>query len=222
LAPTGPVTQAVTMTGQAFLAYLGVVALITITPGPDTALVVRNSLRMGARGGLRTAAGAAAGLLCWGSVAAAGLTAVLAASSAVFTVVRIAGAAYLVVLGALALLAAIRGQRPPEQPVDDEPSRPRGPFAQGLFGNLLNPKAAAFFTALLPQFVSATGLAAAPWIALATLLAATASFTGLSAFALLAARTRRARRRDLVERIGAAVTGVVLVVLGGRLAFTRR
>ena len=91
------------------LAFLGVSLVVIVTPGQDTALTIRNTLFGGRRGGVLTALGVISGQLTWALAASAGLAAVLLASRPVFVGLRLAGAAYLVLLGAQALLSAIRG-----------------------------------------------------------------------------------------------------------------
>src|SRR2546430_12586183 len=91
------------------VAFLGVSLVVIVTPGQDTALTIRNTLGGGRRGGVLTALGVVSGQLTWALAASAGLSAVLLASRPVFVGLRLAGAAYLVLLGAQALLSAIRG-----------------------------------------------------------------------------------------------------------------
>ena len=93
-------------------AFLGVAALVIVTPGQDTALTIRNTLLGGRRGGVATAAGVVSGQLVWALAASAGLSALLLASAPLFTAIRVAGAVYLVLLGVQSLLAALgRGLR---------------------------------------------------------------------------------------------------------------
>src|SRR6478736_9277957 len=98
----------------ALWAFVGVAALVIITPGPDTALTVRNALIGGRRAGVATAAGVALGLAVWTAAASAGLAALLVASEPAFVAVKLAGAAYLVLLGATTLMHALRGDRDDE------------------------------------------------------------------------------------------------------------
>ena len=140
----------------------------------------------------------------------------LQASQPAFTALRHAGAAYLVYLGAQSLLAATRRRRSPHHPAAAR-STPGGSLRQGLVSNLANPKMVVFFTSLLPQFGSA----------FATLLALGLLFsllTGiwLAAYAVAAARARGLLARDRVRRAFDAVTGVVLVALGLRVAAAHR
>src|SRR5437763_15356416 len=112
-------------------AFLGGSLVVIVTPGQDTALTIRNTLGGGRRGGFLTALGVVSGQLTWALAASAGLAAVLLASRPVFTGLRLAGAAYLVFLGAHALRSAIRGRR------RDHPQRRAGaPYRQGVLSNL--------------------------------------------------------------------------------------
>ena len=129
------------------LAFFTISALVIVTPGPDTALTIRNALVAGRGGGVRTAAGVAAGQACWTLATSAGIAALLNASRPAFLALRLLGAAYLVYLGASSLVAAFRGAR-----AEHPPPRGRSAFRQGLLSNLGNPKMAVFFTSLLPQF----------------------------------------------------------------------
>ena len=140
-------------------AFLGIAALVIVTPGPDTALTIRNTLGGGRRGGLGTALGVAAGQAVWTVATSAGIAALLVASASVFAALRLAGAAYLVWLGAQALWAAIRGATARRDRRATRRSRPPlagwAAFRQGVLSNLGNPKMAVFFTSLLPQFAPA-------------------------------------------------------------------
>ncbi|WP_214410826.1 LysE family translocator [Sphaerisporangium fuscum] len=227
------------MTREALLAYLGIVAMITITPGPDTALVVRNAMRQGWGAGVRTGLGSAAGLLLWGLAACAGIAALLAASMVAFTVLKLAGAAYLGYMGVRMLWRAWRSSAPATagpRPADAAPATTsvsaagtnaaspgahassRALFRQGLSTNLLNPKAAAFFTALLPQFVTAHDGTATLLIIGLTLIAAASNLTGQFVFAITADRTARLVDHRHFERVMDTLVGSVLIALGLKLA----
>ncbi len=194
-------------------AFLGVSAVVIVTPGQDTALTIRNTLLGGRRGGLATAAGVVSGQLAWALAASAGLSAVLLASAPLFTALRIAGATYLVLLGAQALVAAARGAR---QPAAGAPQRRRAPYRQGVLSNLGNPKMAVFFTSLLPQFGSSFGgmLALGVFFAVLTLV-------WLSVYAVAVGKASGLLRRSPVRRVLDALTGFTLVALGLRVASDR-
>ena len=200
------------MSAAQLAAFLGVSAVVIVTPGQDTALTIRNTLLGGRRAGVGTAVGVVGGQLAWALATSAGLAALLLASAPLFTAIRLAGAAYLVVLGAQALTAAVRG-RPHE---DRLPNRCRSAARQGLLSNLGNPKMAVFFTSLLPQFASSF----AGMLSLGLLFAAL-TLSWLSLYALAVARASGLLRRTRVRRALDALTGLALVALGLRVAVER-
>jgi threonine/homoserine/homoserine lactone efflux protein len=201
------------------IAFLGVALLVIVTPGPDTALTIRNALLGGRKGGAFTALGVSAGQAAWATATALGLAALLRASEPAFLAVRSVGAAYLVYLGAHALWSACRREGRPGSPVRGGGPRlaPRAAFRQGLISNLGNPKMAVFFTSLLPQF---GGSSPASLVGLGLVLALL-TLTWLTAYAVAVARAGRALLRPRVRRALEAATGVALVGLGLRLARER-
>ena len=206
----------------ALWAFVGVAALVIVTPGPDTALTVRNALLGGRRAGVATAAGVALGLAVWTAAASAGLAALLVASEPAFVAVKLAGAAYLVLLGLQTLVHAWRG-RPVEGDGEREAARLRPGVAlrQGLLNDLGNPKIAVFFTTLLPQFAPAHGPAFATLLAFGLLFCAM-TFAWLCVYSAVVARAGRALRRPRVRRALDAVMGAALVAVGVRVAVERR
>jgi threonine/homoserine/homoserine lactone efflux protein len=204
-----------------FAEFLAVSAVVIVTPGPDTALTIRNTLLGDRRSGIFTALGVATGQATWALATSAGIAALLVASEPAFTAVKLAGAAYLVFLGCQALLAALR--RRPRASVTG-PRRalpPRVAFRQGVISNLGNPKMAAFFPALLPQFAPA-GEAAFPALLALGLLFCCLTLVWLTAYAFAVARAGDFLRRPTIRRAMEALTGAVLVALGLRLATERR
>lgn len=200
-------------------AFIAVALLITITPGPDMAIVTRNALSHGRRAALFTALGIMVGLLAWTAASVIGLVALLAASAEAFTVVKLAGAAYLVYLGIRTLLS-LRGSDREEAPPPS--SAPAGsPFRQGLLTNLLNPKIAVLFTSLIPQFVSPGPAATLQSLVLAGVFIAL-GLMWIVSYAILASAAAGWLRRPTFNRVLSAVTGVVLVGLGLRLATETR
>ena len=202
--------------------FVGVAALVIITPGPDTALTVRNALLGGRRAGVATAAGVALGLAVWTAAASAGLAALLVASEPAFVAVKLAGAAYLVLLGLQTLVHAWRG-RPVEGDGEREAARLRPGVAlrQGLLNDLGNPKIAVFFTTLLPQFAPAHGPAFATLLAFGLLFCAM-TFAWLCVYSAVVARAGRVLRRPRVRWVLDAVMGAALVAVGVRVAVERR
>jgi threonine/homoserine/homoserine lactone efflux protein len=191
------------------LEFLGVAALVIVTPGQDTALTIRNSLFGGRRGGVLTAAGVCSGQCVWALATSAGLAAVLVASEVAFVALRVVGAAYLCFLGAQALYAAWRGAGKKELPTAPK----RASFRQGLVSNLGNPKMAVFFPSLLPQFAHSFSA-----LLVLGLLFAGMTFCWLTAYAFAVARAGDVLRRPNIKRVLDAVVGTVLVSFGVRLA----
>ena len=196
------------------LAFFVVAAVVIVTPGQDTALTIRNTLAGARRAGIATAAGVSAGQAVWTLATSLGLAAVVAASEPVFQAIKLAGAAYLVVLGLQSLRDALRKRARTERTVAVTPRA----FRQGLLSNLGNPKMAVFFTSLLPQF---GGESFGPLLALGLVFCAM-TFVWLSAYAAAVARAGDVLRRPTIKRVLDAVVGVVLVTLGLRLAIERR
>ncbi|MGH2972508.1 MAG: LysE family translocator [Gaiellaceae bacterium] len=188
-------------------ALLAVAALVIVMPGPDTALVVRNTILGGRPRGLATALGVSSGQTVWTLAASAGVAAVVTASQPLFTALRVAGAAYLIWLG----VTTLRGHRS-----RDTAARTGGGYRQGLLSNLGNPKMVVFFTSLLPQFAS--GFAS---LAALGLLFGAMTLAWLSVYTVLVFRIRRVLERSRVRRAIDAVTGITLVAFGARLAAER-
>ena len=198
-------------------AFVGVGAIVIVTPGQDTALTIRNTLLGGRRAGVFTALGVSTAQAVWALATSVGLAALIAASEPAFVALKLVGAAYLVWLGAHALLAAWRGTGRRRDGVRGTGLAPRTAFRQGATSNLGNPKMAVFFTSLLPQFAdSFAGLLTLG------LLFACMTVMWLSTYAAVVARAGDALRRPAVRRVLNAVTGAILVALGLRLATERR
>jgi threonine/homoserine/homoserine lactone efflux protein len=202
---------------HAALAFLGVSAVVIVTPGQDTALTIRNAVAGGRRAGIHTALGVAVGQATWTLAAAAGIAAALRASEPLFVAVKLSGAAYLVFLGAQMLLAALR-RRPRAQGPKQRPATARGSFRQGLLSNLGNPKMAVFFTSLLPQF----GGTSFPALLGLGLVFCTMTFVWLAGYGIAVAKAGDVLRRPRARRALDAVTGTVLVAFGARLAAEAR
>jgi threonine/homoserine/homoserine lactone efflux protein len=193
------------------IGFVLLAAAVICTPGPDTALTIRNTLLGGRGNGLRTAAGIACGQALWTLAASVGVAALVAASQPVFTAVRTGGGVYLVWLGLQALHAAVRGRGHAAQPRGS-----RAGFRQGLLSNLANPKMAVFFTSLLPQFGTGFGELLALGLVFATM-----TLIWLAGYAAVVARARTALVRGPVRRTLDAITGLALVAFGARLAVER-
>ena len=204
------------------LAFTLVAAIMTISPGADTFLVVRNSLRGGRRDGFLTVLGIVSGLYVHALLSAVGVSAVLAHSQTAFFVLKVAGAAYLAWLGVQSLRSGL-GRAPAAAPREVGAARVPGSrsLREGLLTNLLNPKVIVFYLALLPQFIS-PGDAVLPK---SLLLAAIHCLEGVAWLGFVAWAVDRSRRfflRPLLRRVMDTLCGTVLVALGLRLALGQR
>jgi len=208
-----------------FLAFLGVSLLVIATPGPDTALVIRNTLVGGRRCGVFTALGVAAGQGVWALAASAGVAALIVASEPAFVAIKLAGAAYLVFLGAQALLAALHPGGPRGGTAAGEgPARTVAPtvaLRQGMLSNLGNPKMAVFFTSLLPQFAPGNGASFSALLLLGVVFCSM-TLAWLTGYAIAVAKAGDFLRRPMVRRTVEGVMGTALVALGLRLATEHR
>jgi threonine/homoserine/homoserine lactone efflux protein len=221
------------------VAFALVAILAVMTPGPDFAIVTRASLAGGRRAGVLATLGIGTGLLVHASAAAAGLSVVIATSAAAFTVVKLIGAVYLLVLGVLALRGALRRRRDPDPDAaaavealatPGTPGTPgtgrrsfrtaRAAYTQGLLTNVLNPKAVLFFLSLMPQFIPAGGSVVA-WTMLLTAILIAAALSWFALVAVLVVQLRGVLTRPRVARTVEGTTGAVFIGLAGRLALER-
>jgi threonine/homoserine/homoserine lactone efflux protein len=206
-------------TSSAIISFSIAAGLLTITPGLDTALVLRTAAVEGSRKGFAAATGICAGVMIWGIVVAIGIAALLSASRIAYDIMRYAGAAYLIYLGAQMLLRPRR-----DFMIDEEtPSRSGSHawFIRGLMTNLLNPKVGVFYVSFLPQFIPSNS---DPGI-FSVMLAAIHATEGIVWFTLLLIATRpilgRLRSPGVVTALD-RVTGVVLCAFAARLALKAR
>lgn len=198
------------------LGFLGAVVVLVLVPGPNTILILSQSLAGGRAAGLATVAGVEAGTLVHTLAAACGLSAVLATSALAFDVVKYAGAAYLAVLGVRAFRGGVHAAARPA------PIAPGRAFRRALATNVANPKVALFFLALLPQFVhAARGSVLVQSLALGLIVSAVGACFG-SLLALAAGRVGAWLRNEACARWEGRLAGSVFLALGARLALARR
>ena len=205
----------------AVLGFAVVAAALTVTPGLDTALVLRAALTRSRREAAATAAGIVAGLFVWGAAAAVGVSALLTASELAYDVLRWAGAAYLAGYGIRLLVRSLRRTPGNEQPDGADGGSAWRAVRLGLTTNLLNPKVGVFYAALLPQFLPSGSDPLLTGLLLAGVhgLLSAVWFAGLI---LLAGALSRWLRRPATVRMIDGVTGVTLVGFGVRLAVAAR
>lgn len=218
-----------------YLAFIGLSPLVITTPGPDTAVTVRSAMAGGLRGGVFTALGVSTGLTIWALAASAGITALLVASEPLFFALKMIGAGYLIYLGAMSLWSAFRTPRQGAGllaklrfATGSSGERRRvsalAAYRTGLISDLSNPKIAAFFTSLLPQFMPDAGQGGGAFFdcfALGLTFAAI-TFVWLAFYSWGVARIGDVLRRPKIRRALDAVMGTILVALGLRLAAEQR
>lgn len=205
------------------IAFIVVAAALTVTPGADTMLVMRNVLRGGRTDGIITTFGICTGLFVHALLSALGLSIILMHSSFVFHMVKLLGAVYLIWLGWQSVQSAIRQRSgnsfDPVAPFPNEAGRKC--FWEGFLNNMLNPKVAVFYLAFLPQFIGPND----PVVAKSILLAGIHYIMGIIWLAGVAGFIDRARRfvvQSSVRKWLDGVCGTVLVALGLRLALEDR
>ena len=193
--------------------------LLNITPGPDLLYIIGRGAAQGVRAGIAAALGISAGCLVHTAAVALGIAALLAASSAAFEVVKLAGAAYLLYLGVRLLRL---GDATAGQTASTSPIAPRSIFWQGFLTNVLNPKVALFFLALLPQFVAPEASAKGMTLALLGVIFALNSLLVTVPVAWLAGRASdRLLRAGAVRRWMDRMLGILFVGLAVRLVLQR-
>ena len=192
--------------------FIAVTAPLVLSPGPSTAVVLRNSIAGGARAGLFTAAGANTGSLCYGLLTAFGFAAALQRWPSAWLVLRWAGVAYLSWLAIQSLLRVVRV--PVAKPLHaPEPSRDNWrSFAAGYVTNVLNPSLAAFYLIVVPQFVPA-GAPFTMTVLTLTLVHVVIALTWHSSWAIGGATLAHVLSRRGPRQVLDAITGVVLLVL---------
>lgn len=206
-------------TPEALVAFALAAGLLTLTPGLDTALVIRTAAAEGPRRATGAAIGIGLGCFVWGAAASFGVGALLTASQAAYTTLKWVGAAYLAWTGIRMILKPRDQFEPGEmKPVD---AGPIAALRRGLLTNLLNPKVGVFYVSFLPQFMP-TGVDPARF---GLMLTAIHVAEGLLWFAALIAATvpiTGLLRAPVVVRWLDRVTGCVFVAFGLKLAFKRR
>ena len=214
---------------ELLLPFLGMVAVLTVTPGPDMLLVLRNGLRGGTHVAWFTGLGCCLGIACHATAAVLGLSAVLAASAGAYMVVKTVGALYLTYLGLRMLRSAFRSTHTEPAPEDGNGLPSSGAsstvgageaFRQGLFTNLLNPKIALLFLTLLPQFVGSgePRLRTTATLAVVFLVIAVCWWR---VFTLLLGPVARVLHRDRARRVLDGIAGTLLVGIGVKVALER-
>jgi threonine/homoserine/homoserine lactone efflux protein len=210
---------------ELFWAYLVAISLLTVTPGVDTLLVMRNAGRGGLRDGCVTSAGICSGLFIHASLSALGISMLLVETAWAFTALKWAGAFYLIWLGLSSLREATKRSpakraEPAACGVDDSREASVSPivaFREGLLSNVLNPKTALFYMALLPQFIDPAGNTFQQSLFLAAVHFVLA-MVWQCALAGVVVRSRRLGVGQGAKRALNALTGGFFVAIGAKLA----
>jgi len=198
---------------------LASIALILV-PGPAQALVIANSVSRGARAGALTAVGLNIGTLFHTIAAALGLSAILATSAVAFAVVKYVGAAYLLYLG----IRALRSRPQADQARTRAAGRSSGSvLGQAVAAGVLNPKVALFFLAFLPQFIDPSrGAVLLQFLILGASMAVLDTLYELTIVCVVTRLKGRFLRNPRLMALQQRVSGIVLVMLGLRLALQER
>jgi len=199
----------------AILSFSVAALLLTLTPGLDTALVLRTAAVEGPRRGMIAGAGITLGVLLWGIAAAAGLGSLAAISPLAYQVLRIAGALYVLWLGGQMIWSAwqtLRLHTSPETISTDAARQPNW-FLRGLTTNLLNPKVGLFYASFLPQFLPKGHFGPAGLIAFGAGLALIHCAFGLTFFALITGAASKASRFLARPGVRGGIEGLTGLVL---------
>ncbi|TFH85911.1 LysE family translocator [Billgrantia azerbaijanica] len=206
-----------------FWPFLIAITLLTLSPGVDTLLVIRNTARGGLRDGVLTSLAICSGLFVHATISALGISLILLQSAWAFGVLKLAGAGYLVWLGLASLLAARRGQGLPVVAVAGCRERLPAwrPLREGLLSNVLNPKTVVFYMAFLPQFIAPGDPALAKSLLLAGVHFVIANLWQIAIAVMVGSVGRLLASRTFTRWLN-GLTGGVLIAFGVRLALERQ
>ena len=208
------------------VAFAGIAGLLTITPGADTMMILRSLMERGRKSSVLTMFGILSGLFFHATLSALGISIVLVRSAVAFEIVKLLGACYLVILGALTIWKTRSADfKSPLPPTDDDRGNSQSQnwksFLEGSLTNLLNPKVAVFYLAFVPQFISP-----GDWVlGKSLLLAIIHSVEGIIWYSVLIFAFGRMRLwliRPNVKQTLEAISGAILIAFGVRLALERR
>ncbi len=204
------------------LLFGGIAAVLTVTPGADMALVAKNAIARGRAGAWHTTLGICVGCGIHATASALGLSAILATSATAFEAVKMIGALYLIFIGIQSLRSARKTDRSIQtSDVGGGSATSVRSFTEGLLTNILNPKVALFYLTFLPQFIHAGDNVLQKSLLLAAIHIAM-GVAWLTAYGWFISRMSRAVAGSSWRKKLEAVTGVLLIGLGARLAFERR
>jgi len=204
---------------ESLLQFALVAALLTVIPGLDTVLVLRTAISRGRGPAFSTAAGICTGTVAWGVAAAVGASALLAASEAAFTVLKVGGACYMAWLGISMFIGTFKSA-PATAEMPPSGGNARGAYLTGVTTSLLNPKVGVFYMAMIPQFLPQD----VPPLLMGILLPLVHNVEGMLWFAGIILATQYARRwlqSPAVSRATDRTAGVVLVAFAAKIAASK-
>jgi RhtB (resistance to homoserine/threonine) family protein len=201
-----------------YLLYVLMCVLLIILPGPDTAVVTKNTLVRNKQEGFKTMLGTLTALMVHTTFAIVGLSAIIVKSALLFTIIKYIGAIYLVYLGITTMIAMLK-KKVETVEVNEEPNR-KSSYLQGLFTNLLNPKVAVFFLTFLPQFVKSPEDAFIPFLFLG-ITYTVLTFIWFVLYIVLLNQVRTFMKKPSTEKWMEGLTGSVLIGFGIKLALEK-
>lgn len=208
-------------TVESLLAFSVASGVLLLTPGVDTALILRTSAVKGVRPAAFAALGITVGCLVWGIAVSLGLGGLLAASEMAYNVLKIVGAGYLLWLG-VGLIVKPRVEVAKADDEEEEAGRGNWTwFVKGLLSDLLNPKVGVFYMTFLPQFVP-NGVSVSGWSMLLTVINVVMGMAWCAVLVSASVRVGKVLRRPKVVRVLDRVTGCVFIAFGAKLALSRR
>ena len=201
--------------------FVASAAALCLTPGIDTVYILTRTMAGGRREGLASALGINTGLVVHTILVAAGLSLVLAASPVAFGAVKVAGAAYLAVMGVRSILSGGSSFSVGEKDGEAAPGSARRTYAQGVLTNVLNPKIILFFLALLPQFVATpNGYGPVPFLALGLTYVVLSTLWTVVIVLIASPFSKLLTRSPRAGRVTSVVSGLVYIALGATIFLT--
>ena len=197
--------------------------LLIVLPGPDTAIVTKNTIVNGQKGGFQTMVGSCAGLTVHTIAAVAGLSAIIVKSAVAFTVLKYVGAAYLCYLG-IKTLMSLRAKKTEAEEMTDIPeieAKGNSYFKQGLVTNITNPKVAVFFLTFLPQFLSKGSEPFWPFLTMG-IIYIVLTFVWFALYVFLLNKIREFMKKPATQSVIESLTGAVLIGFGIKLALEKQ
>lgn len=213
----------VSLLDSQFVPFLIAITLLSITPGVDTLLVIRNTARGGIRDGVATSIAICCGLFVHATISALGISLILLQSAWAFHVLKLVGAGYLVWLGITSLMAARHGKSLPVKGLlgVSAPVSLWQPIKEGVLSNVLNPKTVIFYMAFLPQFIAPGDPALIKSLWLAGVHFVIANIWQIGVVFMVGGASRWLASVRFAQTLNAA-TGAVLIAFGVRLALEQR